>query len=206
MLLALSLASPAALAVYIEVRALFGGAAVLSIDGREQMLKVGEKSDEGVLLVSASSKEAEISYGGETKTIYLSDLIGAEFEPPKKAQLVIQMTPNRQYITHGTINGRSVRYLVDTGANVVAISRTMAVSLGIDLADGIETVARTASDQSTVTMVRIAEMQVGPIKQQNVPAVVMNGDYPKDVLLGMSFLQHVDISENAGLMMLEARY
>ena len=48
-------------------------------------------------------------------------------------------------------------------------------------------------------------MQVGDIKQVNIQAVILGGEHPKDILLGMSFLQHVDISENAGLMVLTSK-
>jgi aspartyl protease family protein len=51
----------------------------------------------------------------------------------------------------------------------------------------------------------IQEMVVGEITQKNVQAIIIDGENPKDILLGMSFLQHVDISENAGLMVLTSK-
>ena len=45
-------------AVEIDVLGLFTDAAMLSIDGRQQMLRTGERSTEGVLLVSSNSREA----------------------------------------------------------------------------------------------------------------------------------------------------
>jgi aspartyl protease family protein len=65
--------------------------------------------------------------------------------------------------------------------------------------------AASASDKLPVTVVVLKEVQVGPIRQTNVRAVITEGDYPRDVLLGMTFLQHVDISENAGLMVLTSK-
>jgi aspartyl protease family protein len=51
----------------------------------------------------------------------------------------------------------------------------------------------------------LKEMTVGEIKRNNVQAIIIDGENPKDILLGMSFLQHVDISEKAGLMVLTSK-
>lgn len=199
------LLSSQSFALQIEVRALFGGTALLVIDGREQLVKQGQESREGVKLVKADSNSAVISYLGEEQALYLTDRIGASFKTPEKTQVHISMAGNRQYIAYGSINGRPVRFLVDTGANVVAINSTMARSLGISLADGVPTRASTASAELAATLVIIKKMQVGDIKQVNIQAVILGGEHPKDILLGMSFLQHVDISENAGLMVLTSK-
>ena len=114
------------------------------------------------------------------------------------------MTENRQYITAGSINGRPVRYIVDTGANVVVINGSMAKTLGLIVEEG-ETYASTASDDIQVTMVILKEMSVGEIKRRDVQAIIIDGENPKDILLGMTFLQHVDISEKAGLMVLTSK-
>ncbi len=192
-------------ALQIEVRALFGGAALLVIDGREQLVKQGQETREGIKLIEADSNRAVVSYQGEQQTLYLSDRIAASFKAPEKTQVQISLSKNRQYIAYGSINGRPVRFLVDTGANVVAINSTMARSLGISLADGVPTRASTASAELAATLVIIKEIQVGDIKQVNIQAIILGSEHPKDILLGMSFLQHVDISENAGLMVLTSK-
>lgn len=195
----------AALAVEIEVLGLFSNAAMLRIDGESRLLKKGERSKEGVMLVTANSRKAVIEFEGKVQSLNLSDKIGTSFRAPEKAQVHVTMNKNRQYIAHGSVNGRSVRFLVDTGANVVAISSTMARSLGISLKDGQKSKTATASGMATSTIVTIAEMQVGDIRQTNVRAVVIDGDHPLDILLGMSFLQHVDITEKSGLMVLTSK-
>jgi aspartyl protease family protein len=193
------------LAVEIEVRALFSGAAMFVIDGENQLLKKGQVSGSGVELIEANPGEAVVRINGQTRTLHLSDRISASFERPEKVQVLINMASNRQYITAGSINGRPVRYLVDTGANVVAINASTAKMLGLSAEDGIKVNASTASDDLQVTMVMIKEMVVGEITRNNVQAVIIDGDNPKDILLGMSFLQHVDISEKAGLMVLTSK-
>ena len=65
--------------------------------------------------------------------------------------------------------------------------------------------ASTASNDLQVTMVMLKEMIVGEIKRNNIQAIIIDGENPKNILLGMSFLQHVDISEKAGLMVLTSK-
>lgn len=194
--------SPMALATEIEVRALMGGAAMLVIDGEREFLKVGETSSSGVTLLSADTSQARVEVDGETKVIELSRRISSRFEVPSKNEVRIRMNSNRQYITPGLINGRSTEFLVDTGANVVAISTPKARQLGINVDDGVKTVAATASIDTEVTMVVLDEVRIGGITRRNVQAVVLPGDLPAQVLLGMTFLQGVDITENSGLMVL----
>ena len=193
------------LATEIQVRALFSGAALFVIDGENQLLKKGQVSSSGVELVEASPREAVVRINGKTRTLQLSDRISSTYETPENVQVLINMAPNRQYITTGSINGRPVRYLIDTGANFVAINSTAAKMLGLRVKDGIKVNASTASEDVQATMVMIDEMVVGEITRNNVQAVIIDGENPKEILLGMSFLQHVDISENAGLMVLTSK-
>jgi aspartyl protease family protein len=193
------------LAIEIEVRALFSGAAMFVIDGQNQLLKTGQVSKSGVELVEANPSEAIVRINGQTRTLQLSSRISSTFEKPEKARVLINMAENRQYITTGTINGRPVRYLVDTGANVVAINANTANTLGLSVEEGVKVYASTASNDLQVTMVMLKEMIVGEIKRNNVQAIIIDGENPKNILLGMSFLQHVDISEKAGLMVLTSK-
>lgn len=193
------------LAIEIEVRALFSGAAMFVIDGQNQLLKKGQVAKSGVELVDATPREAIVRIDGQTRILQLSDRIGSTFERPEKARVLIKLDKNHQYITTGSINGRAVRYLVDTGANVVAMNANTARMLGLSVEEGVKATASTASENLLVTIVMIKEMFVGEIKRANVQAIIIDGNNPKDILLGMSFLQHVDISEKAGLMVLTSK-
>lgn len=123
----------AAVEVSVDVLALFKDAAMLDISGKQIILKAGQQSPEGVKLISASSKEAIISHQGKTITLNLSKRISASFTVPENISVSIVLNKLDQYRTSGSINGHSVSFLVDTGANVVAINETRAQSLGIDI-------------------------------------------------------------------------
>ncbi len=188
-------------AAEIEVQGLFTDAAMLNIDGVPQLVKK-DQTRSGVEVISANSREVVLRYEGETRTLGISQKIGSSFEPPTKAKVRIQINDVRQYVVNGYINGRPVRFLVDTGANIVAINSNMARQLSLNVTEGEAVMVETASDSVTSTLVNLKEVTVGGISRRNIEAVVVEGQFPVDILLGMSFLQHVDISENNGLMVL----
>jgi aspartyl protease family protein len=188
----------------IEVVALFKNAAMLKIDGKQRLLKTGEKSPEGITLEEADSETATIKYDGNSVVLGLSQRISTRYEEPGLATVSLQINNQGQYITTGSVNGSPVKFLVDTGANIVAMSAKTARGLGIDTSAGRKMRATTAGGTIASTEVYLGMIQVGEIAISNVQAVVLEGEFPTEVLLGMSFLRKVKIEENAGLMMLTA--
>ena len=51
-------------------------------------------------------------------------------------------------------------------------------------------------------MVTLRSVEVGGIRVENVRATVTAGEYPSTVLLGMSYLQHVELREREGVLSL----
>jgi len=190
----------------IEVVGLFSNAAILRIDGKQLLLKTGETSPEGVRLISASSDEATIEYQGNRSTMLLSDRISSSFQKPGVVSVSVQINDQGLYITMGSINGRPVRFLIDTGANMIAMNSGMATSLGIDFSSGKKMTATTAGGVIRSREVILGTVQVGEIKVTNVQGAVLDGEFPKEILLGMSFLKSVKIQENAGLMVLTSQF
>ena len=189
----------------IAVLALFTDAAMLNIGGNHRLLKSGQRSAEGVLLVEANSREAVIEYAGNRMTLNLSDRISGKFAEPALKVVTIALNNRGQYMTVGSINNVPVSLLVDTGASTIAINSVLAKSLGINVDDGKRVKATTAGGVVSSTQVMLDEVRVGDIKVNNVSALVIDGEYPTDVLLGMSFLRQVEISEASGLMVLKSR-
>ena len=207
LLIALLISSPGyAEQLEIEVVGLFTNAALLHIDGRQLLLKSGETSPEGVMLIEANSREAVVEYQNERSTLFRSNRIASEFKKPEVVSVSVQINERSQYITMGSINGRPVRFLIDTGANVVAMNSEMAKSLGIDLSSGKGAASNTAGGVIKSREITLESVQVGEIKVTNVRIAVLEGKFPTDVLLGMSFLESVKIQESAGLMVLTSQF
>ncbi len=195
-----------ALDLEIDVVGLFKGSAMLSIGGDEVLLKEGQRSTHGVYLKSATSKGAVIEFDGTEHELDLSSRIATRFAKPADSTVTILLNEVGQYKTRGTINGRSVEFLVDTGANVVAMNSEIAASLGIDTSVGRPVMVTTASGQTRSRLVELDEVKVGNIRVTRVQATVLDGAFPVDILLGMSFLRDVKITESAGVMQLTGKF
>ena len=191
----------------VQVKGLFSGSAILTINGRQRLLRQGAVSPEGVKLISANSRIAVLSINGHQQTVGLSGRISGQYTKASRHSISIPLTPNGQYLTEGLINGQSAELLVDTGASVVAMSERQANILGIEYATkGISGYVETASEQVQSYQVMLDQIDVGGLKAYNVQAVVLKGELPSKILLGMSYLRNVELSEKHGMLnLLEKR-
>lgn len=191
-------------ALEIEVVGLFKNAALVRIDGERKLLKRGIVSSEGVELIQADSRGATVVYNDERIELALSGKISTAFEQPTSSMVQI-VGRNNQFKTSGSINGRSVGFLIDTGATVVAMNKNHAISLGIEYEKGRVARVETAGGVISAYQVFVDSITVGDIKASNVEVAILEGDHPSDILLGMSFLQHVEIQKSEGLMTLVSK-
>jgi aspartyl protease family protein len=111
------------------------------------------------------------------------------------------------YLAAGSINGYTIDFLVDTGATTVAMNSTTAKRLGISYRlEGRPGIVETASGQEKVYRVMLDTVTVGSIRLRNIPAMVLEGGMPRQVLLGMSFLRQLDIERKGTALMLKQKW
>ncbi|OUR64291.1 clan AA aspartic protease [Methylophaga sp. 42_25_T18] len=190
----------------IVVVGLFSGQAVVEINHKQRLLKVGKTSPEGVTLISATSQSAVLEIDGQQKKYLLGSHIGGKFSPPP-AQPVVSLWPtNGMYITPGTVNGYTVDFLVDTGASAIALNAETAKRLDLDYINNPPIGVKTASGITHAYPVKLDEVQVGDIKLYNVQAMVIDGPEPSRALLGMTFLGQLDMLRSGERMDLKQKY
>lgn len=191
----------------ILVQGLFKGAAVLTINGQQRMLRDGQTSDEGITVVKATPKYVVVSIDGKQQRMTLSQQISSSFQAVERGEVTIARTGANQYITNIYVNGRRIEALVDTGASTVALSEAHARQLDLQYdkqhASGQVT---TASGVAKAYHLVLRNVSVGGITVNGVPAVIVEGNYPSHVLLGMSYLRHIELSEKGGIMTLKSKY
>ena len=96
------------------------------------------------------------------------------------------------------VNGRPLRFMVDTGASDVVLARTDAEAVGIDVASlAFAGRALTANGAVATAPVELATVRFGDILGTNVPAQVNGGELDVS-LLGMSYLGRFDRIEISG--------
>ncbi|NLJ13124.1 MAG: TIGR02281 family clan AA aspartic protease [Gammaproteobacteria bacterium] len=192
----------------VRVVGLFPNAAVLSIDGQRTLVKAGQAGPQGIQVISADSRSAVLRINGETSTHTLSrDYGSGGFATPEKRRLTISKGAAGHYWITGSINGNSVPFMVDTGASSIAMNAAQARRLGLDFkVSGTPVTVSTASGVEQAWRVYLNSVKIGSIEVLGVDAMVLDSEFPRDVLLGMSFLSRVSWREEQGALIIEAKH
>ena len=188
----------------IQVLALFRDKAMLKINGNRHLLKAGGKTINGVKLIRSNANFAIIEVNGDEKKYGLGSQISTRLSTPKTS--VVRIPSNQgMYKTNGLINGRSVDFLVDTGASVIAMARPTADRLQIQYREtGTPMKVSTASQLHNAWHVMLNTVTVGGITLHQVDGTVIDTAHDQAILLGMSFLNRVKFSQEQGVVVLEA--
>jgi len=104
-------------ALDVHATMLSEGKALLVIDGKQQLLTEGKRSKEGVLLVSASPRQAVVEWQGQRKTLMLHRHIASQFSQVEKTSVSLPARANGHHYASGTINGSAVEFMVDTSTH-----------------------------------------------------------------------------------------
>lgn len=204
---AAAFAAGAARATDVNVIGLFPGKAVVVIDrGAPKTLAVGQRTAEGVVLLSADSRSATFEIDGRRQTLEMGRHFETAAQTTGHAKVVLSPDDRGHFVTQGTVNGMSVRFLVDTGATYVTLPASEARRLGIDLEKARRGVSSTANGNVAVYLVSLDSLKVGDIMLYNVPAVVNGGAGLDVALLGMSFLNRMDMRADGPNLVLEKKY
>lgn len=191
----------------VRVVGLFSNAAVVTIDGQRHMLRVGQPGPQNIELVAATSRSATLRIDGQNREFVLQTDYSEAYTEREKVRVSIPRGAGGHYRLSGSINGQGVAFLVDTGATSVAMNSDQARRLGVDYKlDGTPIKATTASGQVPGYRVSLARVKVGNIELSNVDGLVLEGAFPTEVLLGMSYLRRVRMEDQGTVLVLEQRY
>lgn len=198
---------PALAVEQIQVEALFSGQAMVRVDGQRRLLKLNQPSPEGLLLISADSREAVIEIDGERRSYPLGSHVSTRFTAPQQVSAKIWRDDKGAYTTVGSINGRTVNFLVDTGATAVAMYSTDARRLGLAYKlEGKPMAVSTANGTAPAYEVELDRVQVGDIVLRNVRGFVIESRGDGRILLGMSFLNRVTMEDQGTVLLLHRKF
>jgi aspartyl protease family protein len=113
----------------------------------------------------------------------------------------LKRDPNGHYRAEALIDGVKTTVLVDTGADDVSISQEFANKLGIKSQSAIRT--QTANGDTVGYFTRLDSVKLGGIEVTNVAALIVP-NLGADALLGMSFLNRMDVRLHHGTMTIRA--
>jgi len=191
------------------LQGILGSKALLLVDGERLILSVGQTVKSGVRVLRIDADSVEITIDGQHRRLRLGDshTVTGPYKERKSVEVTIFRDKRGMYNTVGSINGLPVNFLVDTGATTIAMNKQHAKRLAIDFrVIGDPTFVGTASGVTKAYRVTLDKVSVGGITLRNITAVVMDGNFPVQVLLGMTFLGQLEMQREGAALHLKKHF
>jgi aspartyl protease family protein len=181
------------------------GKAMLVIDGgKPRLVPAGSRTAEGVKVLAVEEKTAQVEVDGRRLRLVMGQHSMAG-EARTGGAVTLTADSAGHFVTQGMVNGASVRFLVDTGATVVALGASDAVRANIDYRKGEPAMIMTANGPTRVWRVTLNSVRIGEVTLHQVEAAVTEHEQPV-ALLGMSFLNRMEMKRDGMTMTLRRRY
>jgi aspartyl protease family protein len=184
-----------------------GSKALLVIDGAAPKSLAAGETHLGVKVISVTGDQAVVDIKGQRSTLRVGDApvsVGSSSGSGNGTKIVLPVGSGGHFMTNGTINGRTIQFMVDTGATTIAIGTADAQRLGIDYQKGQPVRMNTANGTAQGWRVKLNSVRVGDVEVFDVEAVV--GPNMPFALLGNSFLSRFSMNRSSDTMVLERRY
>lgn len=195
-----------AMAVEIALAGVVGRNAVLVVDGGvPQTLGLGARSREGIRVLALDGEEAVVEFEGKRQKLRLGERVVNVPAGVSTGRLVLAADSQGHFWTQGKINGGEVRFLVDTGATMIALGRSDARRLGLNYTRGERAASVTANGVVATWRVRLDTVEIAGVRLHNVDAMVHERDLPV-TLLGMSVLSRMRWQRDGQTLILEKMY
>jgi aspartyl protease family protein len=200
-------ATPLSWSQSVSMSGSLGDKALLVIDGTPRTVATGA-TVQGVKLVSVNGSDAVVEVKGKRVTLAMGGAqvnLGGTASAGGGTQIVLTAASGGHFFAEGSINGKSVRFLVDTGATYVSMGAAQAQELGVDYSKGQRGVVGTANGQVVAYKVKLASVRIGEVQLYDVDGVVSQHSMDT-VLLGNSFLTRFQMKRDNDTMTLTKRY
>ena len=207
-MLFLALCAGTAGATDVALAGLLPGRAVLVVNGgNPRTLSVGGRTAEGVKLVAVESGVAVVEIDGKKQRLVLGEhAVSSGGSGGGAATVTLTSDGRGQFFSGGTVNGAPMRFMVDTGASFVALNAGDAARAGIDYRNkGQPGMTSTANGVIRSWRVPGNTVRLGDITLHEVEVSVIEASMPI-TLLGMSFLNRLEMKRDGDTMTLKKRY
>lgn len=186
-----------------------GSKALVVIDGAApRFLSVGQ-THLGVKLLSLQGEAATVEVNGKRQTLQVGEApvsLGRSGPADSGGQRIVLTADGRgHFLPEGQINGRTVQFMVDTGATSVALSESDARRINLKFENGQRVRVNTANGQAMAHVVRLDSVRVGDVTVYGVEALVTPQSMSY-VLLGNSFLNRFQMQRQNDQLVLEKRF
>lgn len=193
----------------VQLAGISGSKALLVVDGQPpRFMSVGD-THSGVRLLGLTPEAAKVSVDGQHITLRLGEspvIVAARSAGSTGNQKVVLTADHRgHFMATGSINGKSVQFMVDTGATTLVLGQADAERLGLKT-NGTQRVGmQTANGTVTGHSLKLQRVRLGDVEVSDVAAVILPQPMPY-VLLGNSFLTRFQMQRHNDQMTLQRRY
>jgi aspartyl protease family protein len=202
---AIGLLSGVACAQDVGLAGVMGSKAMLMINGSEPEAVAAGQTLDGVKVISVQGEQVIIEIGGKKRPLRVGQHAIGVASGDGAGKIVLNADAQGHFYTTGTINGASVRFIVDTGATMISLGASDARRIGLDPSRGQRGLTNTANGQAMVTKIQLDTVRVGDITLYNVDALIQQNEMPI-ALLGMSFLNRMEMLRDGSTMTLKKRF
>ncbi len=213
--LLLALPAPPAGAQNVSYSGRMGERALLVIDGAPRTLGLGQEA-QGVKLLMLDGENATVMIRNQRLSLRMGAQPASVGNAPAAVEtsgavrdsgqrIVLGAGADGHFQVNGSIGGKPVRFLVDTGATAVSMSQQEAERLGLDWRAGKRVSMQTANGITPAWRISVDRVRIGEVEVHQVDTVVSSQDMPV-VLLGNSFLSRFRMQRDGEQMVLERRY
>jgi aspartyl protease family protein len=182
-----------------------GSKALLVINGGAPKALAAGDEHKGVKVVSVTSEVTVVDVGGKRQTVRLGgapvSLGGAGGSGGAGSQIVLTAGTGGHFMAQGSINGKAIEFMVDTGATAISLSADDARRIGLRYESGQKVMSQTAAGPREVYLVRLNSVRIKDVEVFDVQAVVGEASMPF-ALLGNSFLTRFQMKRENDIMTL----
>ncbi|MBS3017858.1 hypothetical protein DJFAAGMI_00586 [Comamonas sp. PE63] len=208
LLLSIGLAAGSVWGQSVALTGVLGSKALLVIDGSAPKALAVNESHREVRLLQISGDTAVVDIKGRRQTVRLGDAPvsvgsrGGTGGAARSGRLVLIADSRGHFIDRGYINGKTMQYMVDTGASTIAIGRADADRMGLPYEQGVPVLMRTANGTAQGWRIKLDSVKLGEMEVYGMDAVVAPQSMPY-VLLGNNLLTQFQMTRRGNEMVLE---
>lgn len=200
------LVSTSAAALEINLVGLFPNKALVQIEGGAlQTLSIGQRTRDGIVLLSVERDGAAFDVQGQRLTLALGHA-RTYANSMASGSVTVSADASGHFVADGQVNGLPIRFVVDTGATYVTLTAAEASRLGLDYRRGGRVTMKSANGDVPAYRVKLDAVRLGDIAVHDVDAVITEGNTIPFALLGMSFLNRMTVKHEGTIMTLTKRY
>lgn len=186
-------------------------ATIIINGGKPKTIRLGQAPVEGISLIQADANSADFRIDNKRHRLIIGGIGRVGGTPTVSSQtqdkgLTLQADGRGHFWTTININGLPLRGLIDTGATSIALSSQQARQIGLEYRQGAQSTVSTASGTVQAYNVVINEIRIGDMVLYQIPAMVLEGAFPREPLIGNTLLNRLNMNRQGDLLTLSKRY